>query len=180
MFNLCSSAFPCTTHIYINIRVQGSSSVIKSLWHFGEVYWIFYPPPTADINNGYYSHVYIFIYTTAYGWQGKAKLKCAVKQTGWSAANCFLYFHYSWRFSRLKARHKHSRSIQCFTLLTEPQDLREASLFDIAQVKSGKPLCAFASWCPTQQLSGCIPFFSHPNPSPLRLLQNIPPSCSEG
>lgn len=39
-------------------------------------------------------------------------------------------------FSRLKARHKHGRTIQCFIILREHPDLSEASLFDKVQVKS--------------------------------------------
>lgn len=42
----------------------------------------------------------------------------------------------------MKERHKQRRDIQCVKLLTEPQDLREASFFDIVQVKSGKLLCS--------------------------------------
>lgn len=83
----------------------------------------------------------MYLYTIICGWQGKANLKCKVLR---SAADCYLRFHYSWAFSRLKARHKHRRNIQCFTLLTGSRDLWEASRFNTVQVKSGMPLCTTA------------------------------------
>lgn len=108
---LVSAVFFCPTHIHLHTML-GGPSVIKSLWHLVEVYWIFYQPPTVDTNNGNYSHTYLFIYTTVYGWQGETKLKSAVKQTGWSADNCFLSLHYSWMlgfFSRLRTRRKYAQ-----------------------------------------------------------------------
>lgn len=55
--------------------------------------------------------IYLYIHTPVYGWQGETKLKSAVKQTGWSAENCFLSFHYSWIFffSRLRTRRKYAQ-----------------------------------------------------------------------
>lgn len=125
----------------------GGPSVIKSLWHLVEVYWIFYQPPTVDTNNGNYSHTYLFIYTTVYGWQGETKLKSAVKQTGWSAENCFLSLHYSWIFFFFTSEDEvQIRTAEAFSVLHYWQShrrLAEAPLFDLAQVKSGKRLlCA--------------------------------------
>lgn len=160
----------------------GGPSVIKSLWHLVEVYWIFYQPPTVDTNNGNYSHTYLFIYTTVYGWQGETKLKSAVKQTGWSAENCFLSLHYSWIFFFFTSEDEAQIcTAEAFSVLHYWQShrrLAEAPLFDLAQVKSDKRLCTPGSRC-QNHLSDFTPYFfpfdllNHPHTF-LSLLDNKP------